>query len=135
MEEGGGKWRFTSPTHTVRAFDQALIELEQEGGINARYQRYQQNHTVLVDGMRSLGFKTMLNDEVQSPFITTFYNPTDAGYQFQEFYRRLKLKGFVIYPGKVSDADCFRIGNIGHVFPDDMERLIKVIDSELYWLA
>lgn len=135
MEEGGGKWRFTSPTHTVRAFDQALIELEQEGGINARYQRYQQNHKVLVDGMRSLGFKTMLNDEVQSPFITTFYNPTDAGYQFQEFYRRLKLKGFVIYPGKVSDADCFRIGNIGHVFPDDMERLIKVIDSELYWLA
>nr|WP_320135496.1 2-aminoethylphosphonate--pyruvate transaminase [uncultured Amphritea sp.] len=135
MEEGGGKWRFTSPTHTVRAFDQALIELEEEGGINARYQRYQQNHTVLVDGMRNLGFKTMLNDEVQSPFITTFYNPTDAGYQFQEFYRRLKLKGFVIYPGKVSDADCFRIGNIGHVFPDDMERLIKVIDSELYWLA
>ena len=135
MEEGGGKWRFTSPTHTVRAFDQALIELEEEGGINARYQRYQQNHKVLVDGMRSLGFKTMLNDEVQSPFITTFYNPTDAGYQFQEFYRRLKLKGFVIYPGKVSDADCFRIGNIGHVFPDDMERLIKVIDSELYWLA
>ncbi|RTE66886.1 2-aminoethylphosphonate--pyruvate transaminase [Amphritea opalescens] len=135
MQEGGGKWRFTSPTHTVRAFDQALIELAAEGGVDARHQRYLQNHQVLVDGMRALGFKTMLEDDVQSPFITTFYNPTDAAYQFEEFYQRLKLKGFVIYPGKVSDADCFRIGNIGHVFPEDMERLIKVISTELYWLA
>lgn len=134
MEQGGGKWRFTSPTHTVRAFDQALIELEEEGGIDVRHQRYLENHKILVAGMRSLGFATMLEDDVQSPFITTFYNPTEDGYQFEEFYRRLKLRGFVIYPGKVSDADCFRIGNIGHVFPEDMERLITAISAERYWL-
>lgn len=134
MEDGGGKWRFTSPTHTVRAFDQALSELEEEGGIPARYARYQENHDVLVAGMRKLGFQTLLEDAVQSPFITTFFNPEEASYHFNEFYARLKANGFVIYPGKVSDADCFRIGNIGHVFPEDMARLIDVIEHQRYWL-
>ncbi|MFC3153337.1 2-aminoethylphosphonate--pyruvate transaminase [Litoribrevibacter euphylliae] len=134
MEDGGGKWRFTSPTHTVRAFDQALSELEEEGGIPARYARYQENHDVLVAGMRKLGFQTLLEDAVQSPFITTFFNPEEACYHFNEFYARLKANGFVIYPGKVSDADCFRIGNIGHVFPEDMARLIDVIEHQRYWL-
>lgn len=134
MEDGGGKWRFTSPTHTVRAFDQAMQELEQEGGISARHARYCKNHEVLVKGMRELGFETMLEDEVMSPFITTFYNPSHNDYTFAEFYERLKARGFVIYPGKVSDADCFRIGNIGHVFPEDMVRLIEAIAAERYWL-
>lgn len=134
METGGGKWRFTSPTHTVRAFDQALIELAEEGGIAARCERYRKNHQVLVSGMRELGFETMLEDQVMSPFITTFYNPGASSYKFEEFYARLKHRGFVIYPGKVSDADCFRIGNIGHVFPEDIERLIDAIRLERYWL-
>lgn len=134
MEDGGGKWRFTSPTHTVRAFDQAMQELDEEGGIEARHQRYSKNHQVLVSGMREIGFETMLEDEVMSPFITTFYNPSHADYNFKEFYNRLKARGFVIYPGKVSDADCFRIGNIGHVFPEDMARLIEAIAAERYWM-
>jgi len=135
MEDGGGKWRFTSPTHTVRAFDQALLELEQEGGIPKRHLRYQQNHAILVAGMRTLGFRTLLEDDVMSPFITTFYNPDHPDYTFSEFYKRLKNRGFVIYPGKVSEADCFRIGNIGHVFPEDMTRLIETIATERFWLT
>jgi 2-aminoethylphosphonate-pyruvate transaminase len=135
MEAGNGKWRFTSPTHVVRAFDQAMIELAQEGGIDVRYQRYRENHQRLVKGMRSLGFKTLLEDDSQSPFITTFFNPEHADYNFKDFYQRLKGRGFVIYPGKVSDADCFRIGNIGHVFPEDMDRLIKAVEAEQYWLS
>ena len=134
MEDGNGKWRFTSPTHTVRAFDQAMLELAEEGGIEARYQRYKENHRVLVEGMRSLGFETLLDDPVQSPFITTFFNPDHQAYNFRAFYDRLKAEGFVIYPGKVSDADCFRIGNIGHVFPEDMARLITAIEGQRYWL-
>ncbi len=133
MKNGNGKWRFTSPTHTVRAFDQALKELYEEGGINLRYQRYAENHSILVEGMRSLGFSTLLDDASQSPFITTFFNPEHADYNFKAFYLRLKEAGFVIYPGKVSDADCFRIGNIGHVFPEDMARLISAIEQNCYW--
>lgn len=126
MEKGHGKWRFTSPTHVVRAFMQALTELKAEGGVAARHARYCENHRVLVEGMRSLGYKTLLPDEWQSPVITSFYYPS-ASFDFQSFYQQLKAKGFVIYPGKISQADTFRIGNIGDVHPDDFRRLVDAI--------
>ena len=126
MERGHGKWRFTSPTHVVRAFYQAMKELNDEGGISARYERYRRNHRTLVDGMRSLGFETLLPDEAQGPIITSFLY-SSADFDFASFYERLKAKGFVIYPGKISHADTFRIGNIGDVFPEDMEALIRAI--------
>lgn len=126
MEKGHGKWRFTSPTHVVRAFMQALKELETEGGIAARHARYCENHRTLVEGMRALGFKTLLPDEMQSPVITSFYYPS-ADFDFKAFYHALKEKGFVIYPGKISQADTFRIGNIGDVFPADFTRLVQAI--------
>lgn len=128
MEQGHGKWRFTSPTHVVRAFMQALKELQEEGGIAARNARYRENHRTLVEGMRRLGFETLLPDEWQSPIITSFYYPT-ADFDFNRFYQRLKAKGFVIYPGKISQADTFRIGNIGDVYPDDFSRLVDTIAS------
>ena len=133
MEENNGKWRFTSPTHTVRAFYQALLELEQEGGIKQRHARYKTNQLTLVKGMRELGFETLLPDHEHSPIITSFYSPTESEYQFKTFYDRLKAEGFVIYPGQVSNADCFRIGNIGEVYPEDIERLITAIQSVIYW--
>lgn len=126
MEKGHGKWRFTSPTHVVRAFMQALTELKEEGGIAERYARYRENHRTLVEGMRSLGYRTLLPDEWQSPVITSFYYPT-ADFDFNTFYQKLKAKGFVIYPGKISQADTFRIGNIGDVHPDDFRRLVDTI--------
>ncbi|PKF49998.1 2-aminoethylphosphonate--pyruvate transaminase [Enterovibrio nigricans] len=133
METNHGKWRFTSPTHTVRAFYQALLELEQEGGIDARHQRYQTNQKTLVAGLKSLGFTPLLDENLHSPIITSFYSPTHSDYQFKAFYDRLKEQGFVIYPGKVSNADCFRIGNIGDVHPRDIERLIGAIQHAMYW--
>ncbi len=133
MQTNHGKWRFTSPTHTVRAFHQALTELAQEGGIDARHQRYQTNQKTLVAGMRSLGFKPLLDDELHSPIITSFHSPTHSDYQFKAFYQLLKEQGFVIYPGKVSNADCFRIGNIGEVYPEDIERLIGAVANAMYW--
>lgn len=126
MEKGGGKWRFTSPTHVVHAFWQAMQELNEEGGIAARYERYKKNHRTLVDGMRALGYKTLLPDASQGPIITSFYYPS-ADFSFVSFYGKLKAKGFVIYPGKISDADTFRIGNIGDVYPEDMEALLLAI--------
>ena len=126
MEKGHGKWRFTSPTHVVRAFKQAMDELAEEGGVEARHNRYCENHRVLVDGMRSLGFQTLLPDEIQSPVITSFLYP-HADFNFKAFYTQLKERGFVIYPGKISQADTFRIGNIGDVHPEDFRQLIEII--------
>lgn len=126
MEKGRGKWRFTSPTHVVRAFFQAMKELEEEGGIEARHDRYRENHAVLVEGMRRSGFRTLLPDELQSPIITSFLYP-EEDFDFQKFYEALKERGFVIYPGKISEAPTFRIGNIGDVFPDDFRRLAEAV--------
>ena len=126
MEDHHGKWRFTSPTHVVRAFLQALIELEEEGGVEARHRRYVENHRTLVDGMRRLGYRTLLANDIQSPVITSFYYPS-ADFSFADFYQQLKAKGFVIYPGKISQADTFRIGNIGDVYPEDFEKLVETI--------
>lgn len=133
MEENSGKWRFTSPTHIVRAFAQAIKELDQEGGIAQRFARYSENHRILVSGMAQLGIKTILAPEDQSPIITAFYSPTHPDYSFDRFYSSLKNKGFVIYPGKVTDLNTFRIGNIGDIMPADMERLINCIKEAMYW--
>ena len=133
MEQQGGKWRFTSPTHTVLAFAQALRELEEEGGIAARHRRYQENQRTLVEGMAALGFEPLLPAPWQSPIITAFYSPTHPDYRFVDFYQRLKAQGFVIYPGKVSRADCFRIGNIGDVTPARVRGLLSAMAGACYW--
>ena len=131
METKGGKWRFTSPTHVVSAFSQALDELEAEGGVEARHTRYIANQKTMVKGMRDIGFRTLIGDEVQSPIITSFYYPDSTGFDFQKLYDALKARGFVIYPGKVSHAQCFRIGSIGDVHPSDMTQLIGQISEVL----
>lgn len=133
MEQQGGKWRFTSPTHTVLAFAQALRELEEEGGIAARHQRYGENQRTLVAGVAKLGFAPLLPEKWQSPIITAFYSPAHPDYRFVDFYQRLKGQGFVIYPGKVSQADCFRIGNIGDVTPERVRELLAAMASACYW--
>lgn len=127
MEDHHGKWRFTSPTHVVRAFFQALAELEAEGGVAARHARYCENHRILVDGMKRLGFQPLLPAGLQSPIITAFLYPASAGWGFRRFYDDLKAKGFVIYPGKVTDHDTFRIGNIGDIHFEGMHRLLDAV--------
>ncbi|WP_122902458.1 2-aminoethylphosphonate--pyruvate transaminase [Acinetobacter sp. B51(2017)] len=128
MEQQPGKWRFTSPTHVVHAFHHALLELEQEGGISARYQRYLTNQQTLAKGMQALGFECVIaQNAYQSPIITTFLYPQDSKFSFEAFYLHLKNKGFVIYPGKISELACFRIGNIGEVHVQDIEHLLQAV--------
>jgi len=133
MEDNQGKWRFTSPTHVVRAFAEALKELDGEGGIAARQHRYSENQNTLVTGMQRLGFKPLLDAKLQSSIITSFHNPKHPNYNFNTFYEVLKEKGFVIYPGKVSQADCFRIGTIGDVWPSDIDKFIEAVETSMYW--
>lgn len=125
--EKNGQFRYTPPTHSILAFDQALCELDAEGGIAARGARYRRNHETLVDGMKSLGFRVYLDPAVQSYIITAFYFPGDPRFAFDQFYRRLSDKGFIVYPGKISQADTFRIGSIGRLFESDMRALLLAI--------
>ncbi len=125
--EKDGKWRFTSPTHVVLAFSQALKEMEEEGGIPARHARYAENNRILIEKMEELGIRPYIEGPLQGPIITTFYYPEHAEFSFQEMYQYIKERGYAIYPGKVTDADTFRIGNIGEIYPEDMERLAQII--------
>ncbi|EON76996.1 2-aminoethylphosphonate:pyruvate aminotransferase [Lunatimonas lonarensis] len=133
MEQDKGKWRFTSPTHTVRAFLQAISELHEEGGISARHERYWANHHSLIKGMAAVDVQPFLQEEDRSPIITAFLEPESPDFSFGVLYEKLKAEGFVIYPGKVSHAATFRIGHIGHVFPEDFERLGAALQKIRFW--
>ena len=125
--EKNGQFRYTPPTHSILAIAQALRELDDEGGIPARGARYRRNHEVLVAGMKRLGFRVYLDPKVQTYIITSFHFPSDPKFTFNEFYRRLSEKGFIIYPGKISQADTFRIGSIGRLFESDMRQLLAAV--------
>lgn len=129
--ESNGQFRFTPPTHALLAFHQALLELEQEGGLPARAARYQANYETLVAGMRTLGFTEYLPADRQGPIITSFRIPEDPRFDFPAFYDRLNQRDYVIYPGKVSNAECFRIGHIGRLFPADLHDLLNAIADVL----
>jgi len=123
-----GKWRFTSPTHVVAAFSKAMDELLEEGGVSARYERYQNNNSVLRGRMADIGFTAYITEEKQSPIITTFLYPSET-FDFVDFYTYVKERGFVLYPGKLTDIDTFRIGNIGEIYETDIQELCNVINE------
>ena len=129
--ETNGQFRFTPPTHAILAFEQALCELVAEGGVDGRATRYRANNQTLLLGMREIGFAEYLLREQQGVIITAFCYPDHPRFLFDDFYRRLNEKGFVIYPGKVSNIDCFRIGNIGRLFKSDILALLAAIRSTL----
>ncbi|MFZ1043410.1 MAG: 2-aminoethylphosphonate--pyruvate transaminase [Anaerolineales bacterium] len=129
--EGDGQFRFTPPTHAILAFRQALLELEQEGGVSARAERYHENYEITLSAMQAMGFNPYLNEKLRGYIITSFYYPEHPNFNFKEFYERLSEKGHVIYPGKLTHADCFRIGHIGRLGPGDVASLMAAVAKTL----
>lgn len=129
--EKNAQWRFTPPTHCILSFHQALQEFETEGGVEGRGKRYAENCRILVEGMRRLGFQTLLPDELQAPIIVTFHTPSHPKFDFQVFYDRLRDLGFVIYPGKLTVAESFRIGCIGSLGAEEMRAALVAIEATL----
>ncbi len=129
--ERTGQFRFTPPIHVIVAFHQALEAFRDEGGVAGRGARYAENCRILIDGMRALGFRTLLPDALQAPIIVTFHMPDDPRFVFGHFYDGLKERGFVIYPGKLTVADLFRIGCIGHITPTEMRAAIAAVRDVL----
>ena len=125
--ERTGQWRFTPPTHVIAALDRALVEHAAEGGVAGRGGRYRGNCRILVDGLRALGFQTLLPDAIQAPIIVTVRTPADPRFEFEKFYDALSRRGFVIYPGKLTVAESFRIGCIGRVGEAEMRGVLGAI--------
>jgi len=122
-----GQFRFTPPTHVLLAFHQALVELELEGGVAGRANRYGANHAALMRGMVEMGFEPYLAPELQSAIISTFRYPDRPEFRFEEFYTRLSDLGFIIYPGKLTGEPCFRVGTIGRLSPSDISALLDAM--------
>ena len=125
--EKTGQWRFTPPIHCIVAFDRALQEHANEGGVAGRAARYRHNCRVLVEGMREFGFETLLADRLQAPIIVTFRMPAAPKFVFERFYDKLRARGFVIYPGKLTAADSFRIGCIGRLGEAQMKAFLEAV--------
>ena len=126
-----GQWRFTPPTHVVAAFLEALRLHAAEGGVAGRGARYARNRDVMVAGMRSLGFETLLRDRWLSPIIVTFFTPAHPHFAFPRFYDLMKSRGFIIYPGKLTVVDSFRIGCIGRMDEAIMRRVVVAAKESL----
>jgi 2-aminoethylphosphonate-pyruvate transaminase len=129
--EGNGQWRFTPPTHVIAALDAALAQHEAEGGVEGRGARYCRNCEVLVGGMTDMGFRPFLPEDLQAPIIVTFHTPADPKFSFEQFYELLRGRGIVIYPGKLTRTDSFRIGCIGALDESHMQRALDAIGAVL----
>ncbi|MGB8212127.1 MAG: 2-aminoethylphosphonate--pyruvate transaminase [Anaerolineales bacterium] len=129
--EKDGQFRFTPPTHVILAFHQALIELELEGGVPARSQRYRLNYDITLNAMQKMGFRPYVEENKRGYIITSFYYPDHPNFIFRVFYEHLSEKGYVIYPGKLSHADCFRIGHIGRLTAGDVSALMAAVAETL----
>ena len=129
--EANGQFRFTPPTHALVAFHQAMKEHAEEGGVAARGARYSRNAQILIKGMRDMGFTTLLSDNEAGPIIQTFLTPRDPNFDFEKFYEDLRLRGFAIYPGKLTKRPSFRIGTIGKVDEKVMQGVLSAIREVL----
>jgi 2-aminoethylphosphonate-pyruvate transaminase len=129
--EKTGQWRYTPPTHVVAAFLEALRIHAEEGGVTGRGARYTRNRDVMVEGMRGLGFETLLKDRWLSPIIVTFFCPADPKFIFADFYEKMKAKGFIIYPGKLTVVESFRVGCIGRMDEHVMRRVVQAAKEAL----
>ena len=121
------QWRFTPPTHVVVALAEAIAQFEAEGGQPARLARYTRNYETLVRGMAALGFKPFLDPAVQAPIIVTFHAPADPKYDFKAFYAAARARGFILYPGKLTTVETFRVGCIGAIGPTEMEQAVHAV--------
>ena len=129
--EKTGQWRFTPPTHVLVALSEAITQFEEEGGRPARLARYTSNYRTLVNGMAALGFKPFLQPEVQAPIIVTFHAPAHPAYEFRRFYEAAKARGFILYPGKLTQVETFRVGCIGAIGANEMRQAVAAVADTL----
>lgn len=129
--EKTGQWRFTPPTHVVVALAEAIAQFEEEGGQPARLSRYRRNYEILVQGVQQLGLKPFLDPAIQAPIIVTFHAPADPRYDFKKFYDATKRQGIIIYPGKLTQIETFRVGCIGAINDVEMKQSVNAIGQAL----
>jgi 2-aminoethylphosphonate-pyruvate transaminase len=121
------QWRFTPPTHVVAAFDAAIEQFLREGGRVARGARYAANCRILIEGLGRLGLRPFLPSAIQAPIIVTFHAPPVPHYQFKTFYDAVKARGYILYPGKLTTVETFRVGCMGQLGERGMAGAVDAV--------
>lgn len=125
------QWRYTPPTHIVAAFDSAIEQYLKEGGRAARGGRYAENCRVLLAGLARHGLRSFLPKEIQAPIIVTFHAPRLPGYHFKTFYDAVKRRGYILYPGKLTTVETFRVGCMGQLGERGMAGAVDAVAEVL----
>jgi 2-aminoethylphosphonate-pyruvate transaminase len=133
--ERTGQWRFTPPTHVVAALAEAIRQFKEEGGQPARLARYRDNCAALVEGLSALGFRPFLAPAIQAPIIVTFHAPAHPDYDFRRFYAAVKARGFILYPGKLTEVETFRVGCIGAIGRNELRQMVAAVDDAMHELG
>ncbi len=126
-----GQWRYTPPTQVVAALREALVQYEEEGGADARLGRYRANSHALCEGMERLGFRQYLPPPLRTPIIHTFHAPVDPAWSFTTFYEAVRARGFILYPGKLTSEETFRVGCIGAIGASTLSGAVDAIRDAL----
>src|SRR5262249_5667666 len=129
------QWRYTPPTHVVAALRAAIDQFLAEGGQPARGARYTSNCSTLIEGMKTLGFRPYLKPEAQAPIIVTFHAPADPAYDFKRFYAAVRDRGYILYPGKLTQVETFRVGCIGAIDRNELRNVVGAIAESLIELG
>jgi 2-aminoethylphosphonate-pyruvate transaminase len=125
------QWRYTPPTHVVAAFDAAIAQYLEEGGREARHARYALNCRTLIEGMARLGLRSFLPPAIQAPIIVTFHAPDTPRYSFKSFYDAVKSRGYILYPGKLTTLETFRVGCMGQLGERGMAGAVEAVAQVL----
>jgi 2-aminoethylphosphonate-pyruvate transaminase len=125
------QWRFTPPTHVMVALAEAVAQFFEEGGQPARLARYQDNCNTLIDGLTAQGLRPFLKPELQAPIIVTWHAPSHPAYDFKRFYAAAKQRGFLLYPGKLTEVETFRVGCIGAIGRNEMQQAVNAVAETL----
>jgi len=128
--EEHGEMQFTPPVQVIYALRQAIKEYFEEG-IENRYHRYCHNWKVLTHGLKDLGFRLLLKEEIHSKILTTVIEPDHERYDFDLLHDLLIERGFTIYPGKIHNNNTFRIANMGSIDHKDMEAFLEALANSM----
>ncbi len=121
-----GQTPYTPAVPAIAALDEALRELEEEGGVPARRARYRALNDRVRAGLKALGLRLRFEDADSSSSLTVAHLP--PGVSFDQLYARLRERGFLVYRGKGPlSHDSFLVANMGHLELGTIDRFLEAV--------
>ena len=128
--ETTGEMHFTPPVQTIYATVQALKEYFAEGE-KEKWARHLRVFEAIHEGLDRLGFRDVIRREWQAGLVVSVYYPDDENWDFGKVHDYCYERGYTIYPGKVAEANTFRLCALGAIDKKDIEQFFAVFEEAL----